>query len=387
MHSPRLSTRQFGMSLIEILVGVLIGLIGCVVIFQMYATAELRKRTISSGSDMDISGRVALMTLERDVQLAGYGLSNLLSPSYAGLLGCNVAAYDNARPGGTQDIAFPLVPFLIQDGAAGAPDTLIVLRGNSGLTVMPKIIADSDLSFKRLKSDTGGRTGIRPGDVVLAAHTNGGAACAMFEITGDSDPDQLTYEHSTGNYVTAAGTNKTTRYNKGGGIVFDLGGGGGTGLLYNLGTAPIRNLWTVENGRLVFTNELFYTDANADGANDRVPVGDLVINLQAQYGVDANNDGQIAASEWTVTAPTNWTQLLAVRFALLTRSTQLEREKVTTSAPRWSAGAFTMTNVDGTTDSDPGGAGGDANNWRNYRYNVLEAVVPLRNVILGRQLS
>jgi len=46
-----------------------------------------------------------------------------------------------------------------------------------------------------------------------------------------------------------------------------------------------------------------------------------------------------------------------------------------------------MTNVDGTPDSDPGDATkGDVNNWRNYRYNVFEAVVPLRNALIGRQL-
>jgi Tfp pilus assembly protein PilW len=36
-RSPRL--RQMGMSMIEIMIGVLVGLIGCVVIFQMYAVA------------------------------------------------------------------------------------------------------------------------------------------------------------------------------------------------------------------------------------------------------------------------------------------------------------------------------------------------------------
>ena len=70
---------------------------------------------------------------------------------------------------------------------------------------------------------------------------------------------------------------------------------------------------------------------------------------------------------------------------LLARGQQWERDKVTNVAPRWSAGTFTMTNVDGTADSDPTGAGA-VNNWRHYRYNVYEAVVPLRNTIIGRQL-
>ncbi|HEX7113196.1 MAG TPA: prepilin-type N-terminal cleavage/methylation domain-containing protein, partial [Mizugakiibacter sp.] len=86
--------RQRGMSLIEIMVGVLIGLIGCVVIFQMYSVADARKRTIASGSDMDITGRLGLMSLERDLQLAGYGFGMAASPTATlggTALGCNVA--------------------------------------------------------------------------------------------------------------------------------------------------------------------------------------------------------------------------------------------------------------------------------------------------------
>jgi hypothetical protein len=95
-----------------------------------------------------------------------------------------------------------------------------------------------------------------------------------------------------------------------------------------------------------------------------------------------------AAGEWTSVDPLDWRLLLAVRFALLARSTQFEKTKVTPTAanPRWSGGAFTMRNIDGTADSDPGGTDGEPNNWRNYRYNVFEAVVPLRNNIFGRAL-
>ena len=117
---------QRGMSLIEILVGVAIGLIGCVVIFQMFSISEARKRTIASGSDMDISGRLGLMTLERDLQLAGFGFGSAAAPfaTAAGpALGCTVTAYDSLR-GGTQDFSYVLTPVQIADGAAGAPDKI-----------------------------------------------------------------------------------------------------------------------------------------------------------------------------------------------------------------------------------------------------------------------
>ena len=368
LNSSRRAGRQRGFSLIEIMVGVLVGLIGCVVIFQVYSAAETRKRSVASGSDMDISGRLGLMTLERDVQLSGYGLAAAASDSLSAVLNCNVAAYDSLRPVGARDFTFPLVPVRIQNGAGGAPDTVATLRGSSSLVVGPKIIDASTATTKRIKTDTsGGRTGMLPGDLVVATQVDAGVpSCAMFQITGDTNPDALTLDHADG-----------ARYNKPGGIAFNLVD---EGHLYSLGTAPARNVWSVQGNKLVVSNDLVFSG----GAP--IEAADLIVDLQAQYGIDADGDGMIAAGEWTEAAPADWKQLLAVRFALLARSTQYEQAKVTTANPRWTSGPFTMRNVDGSADSDPGGSNGEVNNWRNYRYNVLEAVVPVRNVLIGRQL-
>jgi type IV pilus assembly protein PilW len=368
--------RQRGFSLIEIMVGVMVGLIGCVVIFQMYAAAETRKRSVASGSDMDISGRLGLMTLERDLQLAGYGITAMVSDSLGAVLNCNVAAYDALRP--TPDFSFPLLPVVIQQGAGGTPDTIATLRGNSSLLVGPKIIDASTATTKRVKVDTsGGRTGMLVGDVVIATRWDAAtatASCGMAQITSVANPDQLTLDHNGG------------RYNKGGGVAFNLVD---EGHLYSMGPAPVRSVWSVQGNKLRVYNDLAYTGGTPGEA------ADLIVNLQAQYGVDANANGMVEPAEWTEAAPADWKQLLAVRFALLARSTQYEPVKVTTAVPRWSAidpgtgkpTLFVMTNVDGTADSDPGDpAKGDVNNWRNYRYNVFEAVVPLRNALIGRQL-
>jgi type IV pilus assembly protein PilW len=68
-----------------------------------------------------------------------------------------------------------------------------------------------------------------------------------------------------------------------------------------------------------------------------------------------------------------------VRVALLARSQQYEKLKVTTTAPSWTGGSFTMSDLGGTADTNPAGA----TNWRNYRYRVYEKTIPLRNVIWG----
>ena len=375
MSTLRLFARQRGMSLIEVMVAMAIGLIGCVIVFQMFSISEARKRTIGAGSDMDIAGRLGMMTLERDLQLGGYGFGAAASPAATNdgpAMGCAVSAFDNNRPGGSQDFTFTLAPVVITNGAGGAPDTIAVLKGSSTFVAVPRIIDQTTNTTKRIKADTGGRTGIQKGDVVVAVNSSGGFTCAMFQITDDSNPDQLTFDH----------LDTASRFNKSNGLGFALAG---EGRLLDLGPSPSMTVWSVQNNRLTSTNNLVWTDANADGANDVSEAADLVINLQAQYGIDADNNGMIASTEWTTAAPADWTRLLAVRFALLTRSQEFSRDPVTAAAPLWSGGTFTMTNVDGTADSNPTGANAP-NNWRNYRYNVFEAVVPLRNTIIGKQL-
>lgn len=354
--------RQRGLSLVEVLVGVLIGMIGIVVIFQMLAASEERKRTTASGADAQVSGALALHALERDVRPAGYGFGT------AGAIGCTVNAYDSARPGNAH--TFTLAPVQITQGAAGAPDTVTTLWGNSALFVATQTFSASTTDTKV----TQGRGGLQNGDRVLV--TGSGPVCALVEVTDTSYADGVTLGHGTGTYTTAAGVAATARHNPAGGpaVAFT------TGNLYNFGSAPRRNIWSIRDvKRLTVVNDLLYADADGDGANDGLEVGDGLIDLQAEYGIDADNDHRIAAGEWTTVAPAQWSRVRAIRVALLARSSQYEKSPVTTSAPTWMGGTFVMRNVDGTADSNPN----DDNNWRHYRYRVYQAIIPLRNMIWG----
>src|SRR5258706_14163460 len=71
----RLRSQAQGFSLIEILVAVAIGLIGCVIIFQVFAVSENNKRATTGGADAQVAGALALFTLERDIKMAGFGVN------------------------------------------------------------------------------------------------------------------------------------------------------------------------------------------------------------------------------------------------------------------------------------------------------------------------
>ena len=119
-----------GMSLVEILVAVLIGLIGMVIIMQVYTVSEERKRTTTGTSDAQISGNIAMFTLERELRFAGYGMVS----RQANMLGCNVQAFDSTRA--TTTLTFPtMAPVSISVGAGGAPDTITIIYGNAWSSV------------------------------------------------------------------------------------------------------------------------------------------------------------------------------------------------------------------------------------------------------------
>jgi type IV pilus assembly protein PilW len=363
------SARQHsGFSLIEILVGVAIGLIGIVIIFQVLTVSEARKRTTGSGTDAQIAGSIAMFNLERDVRLAGYGLG------VSTYLGCSVYAYDTSRA--APNFSFNLNPVEIIQGASGAPDTINVLWGNSSAFVSSQDFITSTPTSKKTKS---GRAGLQRGDLVIVAG-NSPAQCALVEVSGDSNADALTIDHTSGDYISAYPSSPgvypavTPRYNPAAGpavpVVFS------SGVIYNLGPSPQLDTWQIRNGR---------TLAWSDGLHNSTTwneVAEGIINLQAEYGVDADNDNMISNAEWTVTTPitsADWSKVRAIRVGLLARSQQYEKDAVTPTAPSWAAGAFAMTNVDGGADSSPG----DANDWRHYRYRVYQTIVPLRNMIWG----
>lgn len=70
-----LRSRQTGFSMVDLLVGMLLSLIGTVIIFQVFQASENVKRTSTSGSDAQQNGAAALFALERALKEAGYGIN------------------------------------------------------------------------------------------------------------------------------------------------------------------------------------------------------------------------------------------------------------------------------------------------------------------------
>lgn len=364
---------QHGFSLIEILVGMAIGLIGVVIIFQMLTNWDASRRTTSAGSDAQIAGSVGMFTLERELKVAGTGFGDVTADkvSVAPLLNCIVSAYDQRAS--TPVFTFPLLPIRITPNAInGGPITITTLYGNSDFLSTGITFKSSTATTKQLIN----RSGFQLGDVVVVTALETAATpipCAMIEVTAVNDPDLLTIGHAQlGSYTTFYGQTQPSYYNDPAGAAAAIS----NGYLFNLGPNPALMQWNIQGGRRLVKANLLNSTAPAG------EVADGIVNMQAQYGYDTDGDNIISNGEWisTLPTPTDWTKVRAVRVALLARSQQFEKNYVS-PVPTWVGGNFTMFNMDNSLGPTTGATNSDPNDWRTYRYRVYEKVIPLRNVI------
>lgn len=107
--------RQTGFSLVDVMVGMVLGLMGTIIIFQVFEASERIKRTTTGGGDAQQNGVAALFALERGVRQAGYGIN-----------ASDVAA------------APPPVPLAVTAGATtAAPDSITIAYRPSNIADCP----------------------------------------------------------------------------------------------------------------------------------------------------------------------------------------------------------------------------------------------------------
>ena len=75
-HQENRKNRQSGFSLIDVMVGMVLSLIGTIVIFQVFEASENIKRTTTSGGNAQQNGVAALYMLQRELKEAGYGVNS-----------------------------------------------------------------------------------------------------------------------------------------------------------------------------------------------------------------------------------------------------------------------------------------------------------------------
>lgn len=351
---------QGGFTLVELMVGVLLGLLTTVVIAQVMSFAEGQKRNTTSGSDAQLSGALALYTLQRDIQMAGFGLT--VNPA---AMGCSVKYSASAD--------FTLAPVMIEDGVDGAPDTVTVIMSSSATVALPMRLTGNhpqDGTYFAVEAGLG----VQAGDYVVAipeAHTATNH-CAILQVT--DNPSGTTEEKLSATNIPHALPES--------GVVPASGFAAG-GFLVNVGALVHRTYSVSPDGALQLG-----TLSPADGSTTTENLYPQVVNLQAYYGKDTDGNGQV--DTYDAIAPTTaaeWQTVLTLRLAIVARNAEYQNEVVTTQQPQWDVGADVDVDGSATCHTDRKcvtlivGPDDSDDSWQHYRYKVFDTVIPLRNVL------
>ena len=369
-----------GFSLVEIMVGMVIGLLGIIIITQIFALAEGQKRTTTSGADAQTNGNIALYTIERDVRQAGYGL-NLSA------LGCNTRTSingfmaTNMEQGPYANGTIVLAPVIIVDGGTNAagdalPDTLRTLYSTNLMSSLPQTLQASHAQAAT-QGQIGSTFNMANLDMVVFFET--GKDCALAQVSG-APPSATTFNHNPG--LNPDWNNSA---------IFPAAGYGTGANVFELGTMAFRRYFIDQVNNNLRIHEV--TSNGSTGVVNAITSAGEIVNLQAQYGKDSGaHAGHVAGDNivdtWDTVTPglvppsgagTNaqWQQIIAVRIAILARSGQYEKPDpvlgctATTTAPTWTGGTMAVPPYP------------NAGLPSCYRYKAFETVVPVRNVIWG----
>jgi type IV pilus assembly protein PilW len=335
----RPSFRQAGFTIIELMVGLAIGLLLTTVIIQVMSVFEVKTRTTTGAADAQTNGGIALYTIGRDLQMAGYPLLPVTNSP----LECTTFTF------GTTGIT-SISPVSVTDGVAtstaSASDTLVVRYGSTLKGGVPTQVTAMGPPLSVVTN-----FGCENGDITLITNST---TCALSNIN-------------------APVTGTTT---------LSLASSAGATVGANL--ACLGAIW----------NQITYAVNNGNLERNGVPTLTGIVNLQVQYGISATaNSNQItqwvdaSGGTWAAPSVANRNRIKAIRLAVVARNEKKELTNVTAACSSTTAPAPTgLCAWEGSAGSPAPTIDLSANDpdWLRYRYRVFETIIPLRNVIWSK---
>jgi type IV pilus assembly protein PilW len=390
---------QRGVTLIEMMVALVIGMVLSLAVMMVLSTFEGRKRTLGSTSDLDQTGALATFQLDRWIRSGGSGLGQGSSYAY----GCKLFAAKGGRqivpaadplpspfasvnPG--QAGVFRLAPVLILPGqttpnVSGKPsDVLVVMSAGNDASQSPSQLTAPPTATE-LKADN--LTEFSPGDLLLLADhhkaaTGGPADCIVSQVspsfstsgTGTTLPiggSDSAYDGASISGSSIAGLTDDP-------VAFDLG----SSTAASARQPPAFQLIGVGDNNTLYGYDLLQVTA-------RAPQGqaDGVFEMHAVYGIDSTGSANNKIDQWVGAGSTSTysvaalsdgsagaakllKNIRAIRVGLILRTSLPEKEAV---AP---AALTLFPDLPGLTLSRPLTPA-----ERHFRYRVVEATVPVRN--------
>jgi type IV pilus assembly protein PilW len=391
-----------GMTLIELMVALTIGLGITLAISSVLIATENHKRTTTSTNDAQQTGSYAFYALDKALRGAGSGIAESAFPTDVGVLGCHLNVTGNGAIIFPRPAAFPQPFAAFLGGAAGTLNVAPVLIGKSqsqdGISDVIMVMSGSGSAGGVSRQITGGgnattatldnSVGFVDKDLVLVSQS-GVADCLMEEVTPLPTTPTL---NLAGVYYSATG----------GTASMATLAGSTSSYVTPIGNADANNvqfmLFGLDGNRTLYSYDLLqnlkvYLGTGADSAQ---AIADGVVRMSALYGIDTNGDGiqdewaDPGVAAWNVntvmTNPVQMKQIVSVRVALVVRGEYYDLNGGTAAVPNPVTMSLTFFNG---LHSGPLGAGpllaqtiNMVGTDRQFRYRVFEFTVPLRNMLL-----
>ena len=361
-------TREGGFTLVEIMVGMVIGLLASLAITQVFATFDSQKRSTMGGADAQTNGSIALYTIERDVQMAGFGLPvfDTINPP----LKCSPSPTVTATPA-TTPASIDIFPLSILDGgaAAGASDTILVRFGDSAMGGISVRVVNPATPTAAPGIAVNNNQGCVTGDAALISN---GTACGATQVTIPANTTNIILASAPGALATGAYIGCMGKWRQ---------------IAYSVNTVA-----GVVNTALGPTQLQMQA---SDPLAALAPLVPDIVNIQAQYGVSAVATSNVV-TQWVDASGATWgpaitvddrNRIKAIRVAVVARNGTMDKYNVVTSACSsttsatptglcaWAGTAVSPApTIDLSNDPD----------WAHYRYRVFDTIIPLRNMIWSK---
>jgi type IV pilus assembly protein PilW len=333
---------QGGFTLVEIMVGLVIGMLATLVIMQVFSVFENQKRTTTGSADALTNGNIALFKIARDAQMAGYSLvSTTDSPIYS------CSTFTTAESGVTG-----IFPVSVTDNVDGTTSDSITLRyGTTQTGGIPSSITATG------PTTVASSFGCSVGNKTLVVN---GSACNISHATAvtpsaGSLPGTVTMADES---IVAA----------------------------NSSTLACLTNWREVTYKVINGNTLAFRDNLATSPDAFNPLVSGIVNIQVQYGISsaATSAAVVAWVEPTgsyATPAVAYRNLIkAVRIAVVARDAKQDINDVTSFCNQTTfTGLCAWQDVTGSQAPAIDLTG--TANWKKYRYRVFETTIPLRNLI------
>ena len=351
--------RQRGFSLIDLMVGLFVGLLVALAVYATSTVVGAQRRAAVSGNGALEAGMSGIHAMQHDIKAAGVGVwlgGQILCPTiniyHDGLIADGIA----------------VAPVVIDAGAATTDSDSITIAYSDSVLANNGAALSGGMPTAAAKLRVGNPRGIAVNDFVIVGNPGTATPCTLMQVTAKTDSGfgwDLAHAAGTWNPADPGAAFTIAPAYPAGSMVYDVG-------QFNWVTYRVRdaNLEMVD----------LITGAVDVVAND-------IVQMKAYYGTTNGSTAQIeqwvpAADAWA--APLDAAHvgaIRAVRVSVVARSQHPEKPSIvgggcdaTRAAPvSWDGGPL----IDLAGDED----------WRCYKYRTLTLVAPLKNVIFGAGAS